>query len=106
MAGGQDATQDSGRERAQQAAPLQPSDMRRIGVLTGGGDCPGLNAVLRALVKTAVGAYGCEVLGFEYGFDGLLDPERVQSLTLDAVRGILPRGGTTLGTTNRSNPFD
>jgi 6-phosphofructokinase 1 len=75
-------------------------------VLTGGGDCPGLNAVLRALVKTAAGSYGWEVLGFEDGFDGLLDPERVQPLTLDAVRGILPRGGTILGTTNRSNPFD
>src|SRR4051812_11883816 len=85
----------------QPAAPV-----RRIGVLTGGGDCPGLNAVLRGLVKTAVGAYGWEVLGFEDGFDGLLDPERVQPLTLDAVRGILPRGGTILGTTNRSNPFD
>ena len=75
-------------------------------MLTGGGDCPGLNAVLRALVKTAVGCYGWEVLGFEDGFDGLLDPERVQPLTVDAVRGILPRGGTILGTTNRSNPFD
>jgi phosphofructokinase-like protein len=90
----------------QTAAPLQDSAVRRIGVLTGGGDCPGLNAVLRALVKTAAGSYGWEVLGFEDGFDGLLDPERVRPLTPDAVRGILPRGGTILGTTNRSNPFD
>jgi ATP-dependent phosphofructokinase / diphosphate-dependent phosphofructokinase len=91
----------------QHSAPsTQHSSVRRIGVLTGGGDCPGLNAVLRALVKTAVGSYGWEVLGFEDGFDGLLDPERVRRLTVDAVRGILPRGGTTLGTTNRSNPFD
>ncbi|HLH24660.1 MAG TPA: ATP-dependent 6-phosphofructokinase [Chloroflexota bacterium] len=88
------------------ALSTQHSSVQRIGVLTGGGDCPGLNAVLRGLVKTAVGSYGWEVLGFEDGFDGLLDPERVQPLTLDAVRGILPRGGTILGTTNRSNPFD
>jgi 6-phosphofructokinase 1 len=80
--------------------------VERIGVLTGGGDCPGLNAVLRAVVKTAVGEYGWEVIGFEDGFDGLLDPARVRPLTPDAVRGILPLGGTMLGTTNRSNPFD
>jgi 6-phosphofructokinase 1 len=80
--------------------------VRRIGVLTGGGDCPGLNAVLRALVKTAVGRYGWEVIGIEDGFEGLLDPARVQRLTFETVRGILPRGGTILGTTNRCNPFD
>ncbi|HZS01661.1 MAG TPA: ATP-dependent 6-phosphofructokinase [Chloroflexota bacterium] len=97
------AEQDTTR-RAAVAAPR--AAVCRIGVLTGGGDCPGLNAVLRGLVKTAVGRFGWEVLGFEDGFDGLLDPQRVQPLTLDAVRGILPRGGTILGTTNRSNPFD
>src|SRR5581483_2736917 len=80
--------------------------VRRIGVLTGGGDCPGLNAVLRALVKTAVGRYGREVIGIEDGFEGLLEPARTQRLTVDTVRGILPRGGTILGTTNRCNPFD
>ena len=88
------------------AFSAQHSSVRRVGVLTGGGDCPGLNAVLRALVKTAVGSFGWEVVGFEDGFDGLLDPQRVQPLTPDTVRGILPRGGTILGTTNRSNPFD
>ena len=91
---------------AEQSATQHASSVRRIGVLTGGGDCPGLNAVLRGLVKTAVGSYGWAVVGFEDGFDGLLDPKRVQPLTLDTVRGILPRGGTILGTTNRSNPFD
>jgi phosphofructokinase-like protein len=78
---------------------------RRIGVLTGGGDCPGLNAVIRAVVKTAVNEYGWEVLGIEDGFEGLIQPGKVRPLTLADVRGILPRGGTILGTTNRANPF-
>lgn len=78
---------------------------RRIGVLTGGGDCPGLNAVIRAVVKTALNEYGWEVLGIEDGFEGLLAPGKVRRLGLDDVRGILPRGGTILGTTNRGNPF-
>lgn len=82
------------------AAPIQ-----RIGVLTGGGDCPGLNAVIRALVRTAVGRYGWEVVGVEDGFEGLLAPGRTRPLSLDQVRGLLPRGGTILGTTNRGNPF-
>jgi len=79
--------------------------IRRIGVLTGGGDCPGLNAVIRAVVKTAINEYGWEVLGIEDGFEGLIQPGKVRSLTLADVRGILPRGGTILGTTNRANPF-
>ena len=79
--------------------------MTRIGVLTGGGDCPGLNAVIRAVVKTAILEYRWEVLGIEDGFEGLIQPGKVQPLTLDDVRGILPRGGTILGTTNRANPF-
>ena len=78
---------------------------RRIGVLTGGGDCPGLNAVIRAIVKTAENEYGWEILGIEDGFEGLIQPGKVRRLTLDDVRGILPRGGTILGTTNRANPF-
>jgi ATP-dependent phosphofructokinase / diphosphate-dependent phosphofructokinase len=82
-----------------------PDPIRRIGVLTGGGDCPGLNAVLRAVAKTAILEYGLEVLGIEDGFEGLVSPARVRPLTLESVRGILPRGGTILGTTNRSNPF-
>ncbi len=79
--------------------------MKRLGILTGGGDAPGLNAVIRAVVKTAVQVYGCEVLGFRDGFDGFLDPEGVIPLGLREVRGILPRGGTILGTANRGNPF-
>jgi 6-phosphofructokinase 1 len=78
---------------------------KKIGILTGGGDCPGLNAVIRALVKGAVLRRGWDVVGIEDGFDGLLDDSRMRHLGLDDVRGILPRGGTILGTTNRGNPF-
>lgn len=79
--------------------------MKKIGILTGGGDAPGLNAVIRAVVKTAYSQYGCEVLGIQDGFDGLLDQHSVERLTPEEVRGILPRGGTILGTANRGNPF-
>src|SRR5436190_4200200 len=75
----------------------------RIGILTGGGDCPALNAVIRAAVKTAIG-YGWEVLGIEEGFDGLVHC-RTRPLTLASVSGILHLGGTILGTTNAANPF-
>lgn len=77
-----------------------------IGILTGGGDCPGLNAVIRGVVKSAIIRHGWQVIGIEDGFDGLLFPEKCRPLTLDHVRGILPRGGTILGTTNRGNPFE
>jgi 6-phosphofructokinase 1 len=77
---------------------------RRIGVLTGGGDCSGLNAVIRAVVKTAIVQYGWQVVGIEDGFEGLL-LNRARQLLLEDVRGLLPRGGTILGTTNRGNPF-
>jgi ATP-dependent phosphofructokinase / diphosphate-dependent phosphofructokinase len=80
--------------------------IQTIGVLTGGGDCAGLNAVIRAVVKTAVWVYGWRVLGIEDGFEGLILPDKIRPLTLDDVRGILPRGGTILGTTNRANPFE
>lgn len=79
--------------------------IRRIGVLTGGGDAPGLNAVIRSVVKTAHNEYGWEVMGIEDGFEGLLFQRRPRLLTTEDVRGILPRGGTILGTTNRGNPF-
>jgi len=79
---------------------------KRIGVLTGGGDCPGLNAVLRAIVKSAVLNYDWEVIGIEDGFDGLLDSGKIRSLGMAEVRGLLPRGGTILGSTNRGNPFE
>jgi len=78
---------------------------KRIGILTGGGDCPGLNAVIRGVVKGAELKRGWEVVGVEDGFDGLLVPEKCRLLSLEDVRGILPRGGTILGTTNRGNPF-
>ena len=79
----------------------------RIAVSTGGGDCPGLNAVIRAVVKTATNVYGWEVLGIETGFDGLVGRggAGVRPLTPRSVRGILPLGGTILGTSNRGNPF-
>jgi ATP-dependent phosphofructokinase / diphosphate-dependent phosphofructokinase len=78
--------------------------VRKIGVLTGGGDAPGLNAVIRAVVKAAFNA-GIEVIGLEDSFDGLLDPARSRPLTPRDVTGILRLGGTILGTTNRGNPF-
>src|SRR4051812_32794149 len=90
----------NGFSRARSVDPI-----RRIGVLTGGGDCPGLNSVVRAVVKAANNEYGWEVIGVEDGFDGLIFPERSHPLTSTHVRGILPRGGTILGTTNRGNPF-
>jgi len=76
----------------------------RIGVLTGGGDAPGLNAVIRAVVKAAANA-GIECLGLEDSFDGLIEPDRSRVLTPRDVTGILRLGGTILGTTNRGNPF-
>ncbi len=79
--------------------------MKRIAVLTGGGDAPGLNAVIRAVTKSAIQGYGWEVLGVRDGFDGFLKPEGVFPLRLEDVRGILPRGGTILGAANRGNPF-
>lgn len=79
--------------------------IKKIGILTGGGDCPGLNAVIRGVVKSAIIGHGWEVIGIEDGFDGLLHSEKCRPLTLESVRGILPRGGTILGTTNRGNPF-
>ena len=79
--------------------------MKRIAVLTGGGDAPGLNAVIRAVTKTAINIYGCEVLGIRDGYDGFISAGGVIPLDLAAVRGILPRGGTILGTANRGNPF-
>jgi phosphofructokinase-like protein len=79
--------------------------MKRIAVLTGGGDAPGLNAVIRAVVKTAINDFGCDVFGVRDGYDGFLAEDGVFPLDLAAVRGILPRGGTILGTANRGNPF-
>jgi ATP-dependent phosphofructokinase / diphosphate-dependent phosphofructokinase len=92
-------------QHSSQPASHHSSSVRTIGVSTGGGDCPGLNAVIRAVVKCAVQKYGWKVIGIEDGFDGLIWPEKSRPLTVKDVSGILPRGGTILGTTNRGNPF-
>ena len=78
--------------------------LKRIGVLTGGGDCPGLNAVIRAVVKTAINNYGLEAYGVEDGFEGLVE-NRIRPLSYDEVSGILTRGGTILGASNKATPF-
>ncbi|WP_020573394.1 6-phosphofructokinase [Actinopolymorpha alba] len=75
----------------------------RVGVLTGGGDCPGLNAVIRAVVRKGVAEYGYEFLGFRDGWKGPLENVTCE-LGIPQVRGILPRGGTILGS-SRTNPF-
>ncbi len=75
----------------------------RIGVLTGGGDCPGLNAVIRAVVRKGVGVHGHEFVGFRDGWRGPLEGDTMP-LDIEAVRGILPRGGTILGS-SRTNPI-
>lgn len=75
----------------------------RIGILTGGGDCPGLNAVLRAAVRAVVVDHGGEVIGFRDGWRGVLE-DTWEPLTIDRCRGILPRGGTILGT-SRDQPY-
>jgi 6-phosphofructokinase 1 len=79
--------------------------VERIGILTGGGDCPGLNAVIRAAVRTATRDHDLEVLGIQLGFEGLLNKSCIP-LTSELIRGILPKGGTLLRTTNRGNPFE
>lgn len=78
---------------------------KRIGILTGGGDAPGLNAVIRAVVITARRCYEWEVIGIREGFDGLLVGLPTLSLEEHNVRDLLPRGGTILGATNRGSPF-
>ena len=77
--------------------------IKRIGIVTGGGDCPGINAVIRAVAKTAIYQHGLQVLGIEDGFLGLLE-NRMIELSSERVSGILTRGGTILGTNNRCNP--
>ena len=74
--------------------------MKRIGVVTGGGDCPGLNAVIRAIAKAAAGR-GWECVGILGGYEGLLEPHQTVPLDHHAISGLLPRGGTILGTANR-----
>jgi 6-phosphofructokinase 1 len=79
--------------------------IQTIGIANGGGDCPGLNAVIRGAVRGAIFGHGWRVIGINDGFDGLIWPDRTMPLTVESIAGILPRGGTILGTTNRGNPF-
>jgi ATP-dependent phosphofructokinase / diphosphate-dependent phosphofructokinase len=76
---------------------------KQIGILTGGGDAPGLNAVIRAVVRTATGEYGMSCIGIEDSFEGILGETHTMKLTRKTVSGILPRGGTILGTRNRGS---
>ena len=77
---------------------------KRIGILTGGGDCPGLNALIRAVTKSAIHLHGMEVVGFLDGFEGLVE-DRTMPLTYDSVSNIIAMGGTILGTSSRGNLF-
>jgi 6-phosphofructokinase 1 len=83
---------------------VTPSKVKRIGILTGGGDAPGLNAVIRAVVKSSA-HHGLKTIGLEDSFDGLIESDRCRMLAPRDVTGILRVGGTILGTTNRGNPF-
>ncbi|MEP6787601.1 MAG: ATP-dependent 6-phosphofructokinase, partial [Acidobacteriota bacterium] len=76
---------------------------KQIGILTGGGDAPGLNAVIRAVVRTAIGEFGMTCIGIEDSFEGILGETHTVKLTTKSVSGILPRGGTILGTRNRGS---
>ena len=79
---------------------------KRIGILTSGGDCAGLNAVIRAVVYRATGTYNWEVLGIRQATQGLMtSPPQFVPLDLDKVDGLLTKGGTVLGTTNKGDPF-
>ena len=79
--------------------------MKKIGVLTGGGDCPGLNAVIRAVTQTAINKYGYEVIGYKFGYRGLYHND-FEKLTLERVAGTLPEGGTILFSSNKDNLFN
>jgi phosphofructokinase-like protein len=76
-----------------------------IGIANGGGDCPGLNAVIRGAVRGAILGHGWRVVGILDGFDGLIWPERTIPLTVESIAGILPRGGTILGSRSKGDPF-
>ena len=80
-------------------------EIRTIGIVNGGGDAPGLNPVIRAIVRSAINEHRMRVVGILNGFDGLIWPEDAKEMNEKSVSGILPRGGTILGTTNRGNPF-
>ena len=80
-------------------------EVKKIALLTGGGDCPGLNAVIRAVTKTAIINYGYEVIGYKFGYRGLYSNDFIP-LTLESVSGLLSRGGTILYSSNKDNLFD
>ncbi len=84
---------------------IDPSSIRRIAINTGGGDAPGLNAVIRAATLSAL-RLGWEVYGIRHGYRGLVDLDQTFQMTIDTVRGITHLGGTILGTANRGNPFE
>src|SRR5260370_37500193 len=77
----------------------------RLGILTGGAYCPALKAVIRAVVKRGILELAYEFVGIEDGYVGLCEPDRAAPLTLENTRGILPKGGTILGTSNKAHPF-
>jgi 6-phosphofructokinase 1 len=79
--------------------------IKAIGIANGGGDCPGLNAVIRGVVRGAILGHGWKVVGIRDGFDGLIWTERTVKLTVELIAGILPRGGTILGTRSKGDPF-
>ena len=81
------------------------AEIKRIGVLTGGGDCSGLNAVVRAVTLTAINKYGCEVIGFKKGYAGLYANNYMQ-LTVENTTHILNQGGTILKNSNKDNLFN
>jgi 6-phosphofructokinase 1 len=83
---------------------MNKNNQRRIGILTGGGDCPGINAVIRAVTKKAILKYDMEVVGIKDGYEGLIH-NQYRPLSYDDVSGILTLGGTILGTTNKADPF-
>src|SRR5690554_6497182 len=80
------------------------AEIKKIGVLTGGGDCPGLNAVIRAITRTAILEHRLEVVGFVNGYDGLYRGNTIK-LDLDSISGILHKGGTILYSSNKTNLF-
>ncbi|HSG29568.1 MAG TPA: 6-phosphofructokinase, partial [Candidatus Krumholzibacterium sp.] len=92
------------KKSAGKARMPDPGKIKKIGILTGGGDCPGLNAVIKGLVRNADHKYGWQVEGIEDGFDGLLDCRSFR-LTPREMSGLQLRGGTILGTSNRGNPL-
>lgn len=83
---------------------MSTKSLGRIGILTGGGDCPGLNAVIRAVAKTAMNDYGATVIGIDDGFEGLVEG-RMNELSNAKVSGIINQGGTILGTSNKGDPW-